>query len=49
LGVCINTHIISKAEKKGTIVQLPETWEWVSIIETISTTGEHIWLTVIFK
>ncbi|PWW72057.1 hypothetical protein C7212DRAFT_354839 [Tuber magnatum] len=49
LGVCVNTHVIDKAGKKRTYMQSPESHEWVSIIKTISATGKHIRLVVIFK
>jgi hypothetical protein len=49
LGVCKNQYVIGKASTSTTYVKSPETREWVSILETISTLGTTIRPVVIFK
>jgi hypothetical protein len=49
LGVCHNQYVISKASTNSSYVKSPKNREWVSIIETISATGNLIRPVVLFK
>lgn len=52
LGVCTNNRVLGSSEKQKrgrTYVAGPQNREWVSILETISATGEHIRPCIIFK
>jgi hypothetical protein len=51
LGVYANRIVLGgcNTKKCHTYIQSPENREWISIIETISATGESIRLLVIFK
>ena len=49
LGVCTNSQVLASASKKRTYTKSPESREWVSILEAISTTGSKIKPLVIFK
>lgn len=49
IGVCANTTVLGKAGKRRTYIKSPETREWVSIVEAISTKGRTIRPLVIFK
>jgi hypothetical protein len=49
LGVCHNQYVIGKASTNSSYVKSPENREWVSIIETISATGNLIRPVVLFK
>jgi hypothetical protein len=39
LRVCTNTRVIARARKSKAYIKTPGNREWVSIIETVSTTG----------
>ena len=49
LGVCSNTRVLASSQKKKAYLKTPEDREWVSIIETISATGQKLPCLVIFK
>jgi hypothetical protein len=49
LGVCTNSQVIASSRKKKAYVKAPGDREWVSIIETVSATGQMIRCLVIFK
>ena len=49
LGRCSNQRVLGGSNSKRTYVQSPETREWVTIIEAISTGGRALRPTVIFK
>jgi hypothetical protein len=49
LGICTNTLVLASSEKSHTYVKSPQNREWVSIIETISATGQKLRCLVIFK
>ena len=49
LGVCNNQRVLGTSLTSSTFKKTPENREWVSIIETISTTGIRLQPLVIFK
>jgi hypothetical protein len=49
LGVCTNSQVIAQAGKRKAYVKTPGDREWVSIIETVSATGQKLRCMVIFK
>lgn len=49
LGVCTNSQVIARAGKRKAYVKTPGDREWVSILETISATGQKLRCIVIFK
>ncbi len=49
LGVCTNTRVLGSSLKKKTYIKSPENREWVSIIETVSATGQKLQSLVVFK
>jgi hypothetical protein len=49
LGVCTNSQVLASSSKKKAYIKSPEDREWVSIIETISSTGVKLQCLVIFK
>ena len=49
LGVCSNTRVIASSSKKKAYVKTPENREWVSIIETMSSTSRKLTPIVVFK
>jgi hypothetical protein len=49
LGVCTNTRVIARAGKKKAYKKDPGNREWVSIIESVSATGQKLRCMVIFK
>ena len=49
LGVCTNSQMLASASKKKAYVKSPDSREWVSIIETISSVGDKLQCLVIFK
>jgi len=42
LGLCSNSTVLAKAGKKRTYKQSPENRKWVTIIETVSATGNRV-------
>ena len=40
LGICTNSHVLASSKKRKAYKKSPEIREWVSIIETISATGQ---------
>lgn len=49
LGVCANTRVLASSRKNKAYVKSPEDREWVSIVETVSASGQKIQLLVISK
>ncbi|KAI1507209.1 DDE-1 multi-domain protein [Pyrenophora tritici-repentis] len=49
LGVCTNSQVVARAGKRKAYVKTPGDHEWVSILETISATGQKLRCIVIFK
>jgi hypothetical protein len=51
LGVDVNRIVLGEVirKKRHPYIQPPENCEWVLIIETIGTTGDYIYLLVMFK
>jgi DDE superfamily endonuclease/Tc5 transposase DNA-binding domain/helix-turn-helix, Psq domain len=49
LGRCTNQRVVGSSQTSSSIVQSPETREWVTIIEVVSATGKFLRPTVIFK
>ena len=49
LGVCTNSQVVARAGKRKAYVKTPGDREWVSILETISATGQKLRCMVIFK
>ncbi|KAI1006100.1 hypothetical protein K3495_g2120 [Podosphaera aphanis] len=49
LGFCANSMVLASSGKKRTYVKSPQSREWVSIIETISASGQPIGPLIIFK
>lgn len=49
LGICTNSHVLASSKKRKAYKKSPETREWVSIIETISATGQAPTPLIIFK
>ena len=48
LGVCTNSTVIARAGKKRSYIKRPQSREWASILETISSTGVSIRPLIIF-
>ena len=49
LGVCNNAQVLASAHKKKAYIKSPENREWVSIIESVSATGQRLRPAIIFK
>ena len=49
LGVCTNSRVLASSQKKKAYIKSPENREWVSILETVSATGQKLRPGVIFK
>lgn len=49
LGICTNTQVLASSRKSRTYVKSPQDREWVSIIESVSATGNKTRCLVIFK
>jgi hypothetical protein len=49
LGVCNNSQVLASAHKSKAYVKVPDNREWVSIVETVSTTGRKLRPVAIFK